>query len=181
MKKSKANHIKEDFLDFKKRDHKSAGPFLSSEIFSYIHKELNPNHVFVFSKLISIQGFVGMITLLFCPQFTLSLTNNHELFHYFHHSFGEGICMMICGAIFIGSGSVFAASILKREEINKIRSTRFLYYFSLISILIMVLILFGAKVYLGLLPYWLFGALFSGLVLFELQTVLRLRLGRLLN
>ena len=58
---------------------------LSERILSFVQSDLNPSHKIVFTKLLAIQGFIGFLTLLFCPQFNLSLTNNFELFHYFHH------------------------------------------------------------------------------------------------
>lgn len=165
------NHkdIKKDFLDFSKNNESSPPKKLDHSILAFIDKELSPNHKLVFLKLIMIQGFVGIVSLAFCPQFNLSLTNNYEVFHYFHHTFGELICMILCGSIFVGSGAIFAAYILKESEIKKIKSSEFLYFFSLTSLALCIFLFIGAEVYFKLASVWAIGAIFSGVILFELN------------
>jgi hypothetical protein len=163
----------EDFLAFTKSEGHSPSNQLSQKILSSIKNDLNPSHKIVFTKLIGIQAFIGTMTLLFCPQFSLSLTNKHELFHYFHHTFGERICMVICGSIFIGSGAVLAAYILKTSEVRKIKESCILYYFSIASIALSLLMLFGVSTYLNLALYWLLGASAGGLLMFETNRVIR--------
>ena len=72
-----------DYQDFLQSDHQSPKE-LDAKIKNSIHEKMNPSHKLVFMKLISIQGFIGFVTMLFCPQFNFSLTNNYDLFHYFH-------------------------------------------------------------------------------------------------
>lgn len=175
MKNKINNHIQRDYEDFTKQKRVSPNHLISSKISKMVLQELNPGHIKVFFKLLMSQGFIAVITMLFCPQFGLSLTNKYELFHYFHHTFGESICMLICGSIFMGSGAVFASSILKRNEILKIRKTKFLYYIAVVSTALPLLLLFGAEVYLNTLPYWLIGSISSGIILFECTSTLRFR------
>lgn len=162
-----------DFLDFVNSKKVSPPNHLSIEVLSLIKADLDPSHKIVFTKLILIQAFIGFITLSFCPQFSLSLTNNHEMFHYFHHTFGEQICMIICGTVFMGSGAIFAAYLLKKEEIKKIKETKFLYYFSISIIFISIFFLLGAQSYLSLIFFWFIGSSLGGLVLFELNRIIR--------
>ena len=112
---------KKDFQDFLNSKGVNPPNELSNKILSFVQADLNPSHKVVFFKLLLIQAFIGFLTLAFCPQFNFSLTNSFDLFHYFHHKFGENICMAICGSIFIGSGAVFAAYLLKSAEIRKIK------------------------------------------------------------
>ena len=135
--------------------------------------DLHPSHSIVFFKLLIIQSFIGFLTLIFCPQFNQSLTNNFELFHYFHHHFGEKICMMICGSIFMGSGALLAAYLLKRSEVLKIKKSVFLYYATLSIIALSSFFLLGADIYLRLSTYWLVGSTIGGFVLFELNRLIR--------
>ena len=164
-----------DFLDFMNSQDIGPPDALSQDIIKYVHKDLNPSHLSVFLKLLGIQGFIGVITLIFCPQFNLSLTNNYELFHYFHYNFGKSICMIICGSIFMGSGAVFASYILKPYEIRKIRKSEVLYYFSLTSIALLSFIILGAEVYLNLAGLWFVGSGVAGILLFEMNVNMRFR------
>jgi hypothetical protein len=164
--------MNKDYNDF--LDSKSITPnHLNDSIINMVSNELNPTHKAVFIKLASIQGFIGFITMLFCPQFNLSLTNNYDLFHYFHMTFGHQVCMVICGSIFLGSGAIFASYILNEAEINKIRKSRFLYYMALSIAAIPIFMIFGAEVYLGLSVFWLVGATFGGIIALELNRLIK--------
>jgi hypothetical protein len=166
MKKSNG-HI--DFEIFEKLDDQAPTEKISNEILSFVNLDLNPTHKSVFIKLLSIQAFIGFLTLLFCPQFQLSLTNSHQVFHYFHHTFGEQMCMILCGSIFIGTGAFFASYLLKFSEIKKIRESKFLYYISISSIALSSFMIQGAEIYLNLMAFWFIGACTSGLIMFEIS------------
>lgn len=165
-----------DFQDFLSSKKESPSKQASAKILNYVHSELRPSPKDVFLKLISIHAFIGLITLVFCPQYNLSFTNSYDIFHYFHHKFGENICMVICGIIFIGTGSIFAASILKYNEINLIRRSKLLYYTSLSILAASILILIGPTTYLDLSLFWLLGASLGGLSFFEIVSKLRSKL-----
>ena len=162
-----------DYLDFMNSEGVNSPDKLNNKILDYVKNDLNPSHKIVFGKLLSIQAFIGFFTLTFCPQFKLSLTNNYALFHYFHHNFGESICMAICGSIFVGSGALLAAYILKASEIRKIKYSRFLYYLSITSIALTTFLILGADIYLNLVIFWFIGAYFGGLLLFEMNRIIR--------
>tara|TARA_R110002072_G_scaffold534_6_gene4082 strand:- start:256267 stop:256788 length:522 start_codon:yes stop_codon:yes gene_type:complete len=162
-----------EYKDFLESETHSPSAELSNTILHKVRQDLNPTHTVVFSKLLGTQLFIGVLTLLFCPQFNLSLTNNYDLFHYFHHTFGEKICMAICGFIFIGSGAVFASYLLKSNEITKIKESRFLYYFSITTIALSTFLILGAQTYLYLSLYWFMGASFGGLITFEINRIIR--------
>lgn len=159
---------KKDFLDFLNPSDKTTKE-MDNRIIEFVSSELNPTHKKVFLKLVLIQSFIGFLTLIFCPQFEFSLTNNYELFHFFHHNFGEKICMSICGSIFIGSGAIFASYILNSAEIRKIRQTNGLYYVFISILALFSFLMLGAKVYLTMSIYWLIGAIIGGHVIFEIN------------
>lgn len=162
-----------DFLDFINTKGINPPEKISRGVLNFVKADLNPSHKIVFSKLLGIQAFIGVLTLTFCPQFSLSLTNSFELFHYFHHTFGEKICMIICGSIFMGSGALFAAYLLKSSEIKKIKASRFLYYTSISILALSSFFLAGTDVYLTLAVYWLLGSTIGGLIIFELNSLIR--------
>ena len=81
--------------------------------------------------------------------------------------------MAICGSIFIGSGAVFAAHLLKSSEIKKIKESRLLYYTSISIIALSSFFLFGSNIYLTLAAYWLVGSTIGGLTVFELSRLIR--------
>lgn len=169
----KENRNEKDYLDFINSKGSNPSAELNNQITNYVRADLNPSHKIVFSKLLGIQAFIGFLTLLFCPQFEISLINNHQLFHYFYHNLGETICTAICGSIFVGSGALFAAYLLKSSEIKKIKNSKILYYASVSIIALSTLFIFGAQVYLNLAIFWFIGASLGGLVVFELNRVIR--------
>ena len=118
----KKDDLNNDLNDFKNNNTSGAPPDVKNNILNYIEKELNPSKTSVFLKLITVQFIVGILTMIFCPQYKLSFTHNYDLFHYFHHTFGEQVCMIICGSIFVGSGAIIAAQILNITEIKVIRA-----------------------------------------------------------
>jgi len=163
----------QDFQSFVTNKDLDPPQSLDESILKRVKGDLNPSHQKVFAKLTIIQSFVGFLTLIFCPQFNFSLTNNYDLFHYFHRAYGEEVCMIICGSIFIGSGAIFASYILKTSEIKKIQNSRFLYYFSLISVFLTTFLILGAEIYVTLTIYWCIGAFISGMVMIELNQIIR--------
>ena len=162
-----------DFQDFIITKGVNPSEKLSNKIRSYVKNDLNPSHKIVFSKLLGIQTLIGLLTMTFCPQFSLSLTNQFELFHYFHHQFGENICVAICGSIFIGSGAIFAVYLLKASEVRKIKESILQYYASISTIALLNFFLLGPETYLTLALYWLIGSTIGGLVMFETNRFIR--------
>lgn len=154
----------------------SPHPALSNRVLSLIKKDLNPRHKMIFLKLIFIKSFVGFLTLTFCPQFNFSLTNNYELFHYFHHNFGNNICSFLCGSIFIGSGASFSAYLLKRSEIEKVYNSEIFYFLFLTLIASLIFGLLGKEVYFLVSLFWFFGAFLGGLFLFKANKIIRFQI-----
>lgn len=166
----------QDFGDFLDSNNSSTPEEVNARVLNYVKSDLDPSHRKVFSKLVCIQGFVGFLTLTFCPQFDLSLTSNDRLFHYLHHAFGANICMAICGSIFIGSGAIFASYVLSLNEIRKIKESKLLYYTSLSSLALASFALIGADVYATMSVFWFLGASLIGALFFECNRLLRFKL-----
>jgi hypothetical protein len=162
-----------DFKDFINSPTQLPPESLNRHIQGLVKKDLNPDFKVVFFKLFSIQAFIGILTMLFCPQFEMSLTNQDQLFHYFHHTFGVYGCFAVCGVLFIGTGAIFASHLLNINEVRKVRSHRILYYFSLTGLAVSFFLFLGAQVYFEMLAAWMFGAIVGGVSLFEFNCVLR--------
>ena len=161
--------MNDDYQDFLSSTAKNPNKAIDEKVLSYVEDRLNPGHKTVFLKLFSVQAFIGFITMLFCPQFNFSLTNNHDLFHYFHHNYGESICMIICGTIFMGTGAFFASFLLKKPEVAKIHQSVFLYYMALSIVALSIFFALGATIYLNLVAFWIVGAISSGVLFFEIS------------
>ncbi len=156
--------IDKDFNDFLKNEEIMPPKALDDLIIQKVESDFGPSHSVVFIKLLFVQAFVGFLSLLLCPQFELSLTNNYELFHFFHHNLGTYWCMAACGTVFIGSGSIVASIILSKQERAKILSSRLLYHMAITGIAISFFLIFGTRIYIDLIAFWAIGAIVSGVV-----------------
>ena len=146
---------------------------LSQSILSYVHSDLNPSPWKVFSKLSLIHALVGGITLLFCPQFGLSLWDGMGMMHIFM-KWGEQVCMLACGAVFM-AGSLLVASLgLRVEEIRVIRKTELLQISILGLLSLGAFLCLGLNIVLSLAAFWFLGSLFGGIITLELGWKLRL-------
>ena len=148
---------------------------LKQSVHQKITEKLNPAKHILFSKLALIQAFIGTLTLLFCPQFKFSLTANDQLYHYFHHTFGHYGCMIACGAIFLGSGMIFAGFILNEDEIRNIKKSRTLFILAISGASLTIFMLIGAEVYLDMALYWILGTLAGGILSFETSSLLKVK------
>ena len=170
----KPPRIPKDYQEFLTSEPVEPSQQLSQSVRDHIRQELDPSHLRVFTKLLLVQSFIGTLTLAFCPQFNLSLTNYYHLFDFFHSQFGRQICMALCGGIFLGSGALFASQILSLAEIRKIRQSRLLYYMTLSMFFLSAFMGLGVNIYLEVLAYWLLGAMIFGVINFELSARIRL-------
>ncbi|MCB9092387.1 MAG: hypothetical protein H6620_07500 [Halobacteriovoraceae bacterium] len=167
------NDLDKDFKNFISNSQYETPKKLRNEVIGFVRNDLNPSRTKVFMKLITIHFVVGILTMIFCPQYNLSITHNYDLFHYFHHNFGEQICMIICGSIFLGSGALIAAQILNKHEIKTISTHKLLFYIAASSFFASAFIFISTNVYLKLVPFWLMGSTLSGLLLFESSLKIR--------
>ena len=73
-------------------------------------------------KVTLIKFFISMvvgllITLFLCPQFGISLSNDHQSFSHFIMELGPTVCGAYCGAVFFAGGSLATSLVLRRNEI----------------------------------------------------------------
>lgn len=173
MTKSK---LDKDFRDFLTKEEANPSKQVSNIISNMVKKDLDPKIQIIYMKLFFIQIITGALTLIFCPQFSISLTGNDAIFHIFHSSFGMYGCMAICGSIFVGSGSMTSAFFLKKPETKKIHKYNFI-TFSLVSFLsLLTFSFFGEVVSVEIILSWLIGAVIGGVVMFEISRLLKVGL-----
>lgn len=169
------NIFNKDFQSFLSEKDTCPPEKIRNFIYSFIKKDLHPSIKTIFAKLFTIQAFMGIVTLSFCPQFSFSLTNNNQLFHFLHNTFGLYICVSICAALFMGLGAVISAQLLTHTELKIIRSSKFLYYLMISLLTVVSFFLIGAEVYLDIASFWLIGALLGGIFMLELSVLFRLK------
>lgn len=162
-----------DYKDFLSHQEIHSSEKVSRDIYNFVNKELSPTKLNVLKKLIFLQLLIGSITLLFCPQFKMSLTANFDLFHYFHRTFGSKICMIICGAIFMTPTTIVACVILNKAEIDLIRDSRGLFSVVISMLSLLCFMLAGAKVFVAMTLFWVLGAVSIPLFIYEINYTLR--------
>jgi len=173
MHNPKKSDYAKDYLSFIDSEKIDPPRELSHRVLDIIIAEMKPSHRLVLGKLILIQAFIGTITMIFCPQFSFSLTSNHDVFHFFHHKFGESICMIICGSIFMGTGALFASFLMKKGEIHRIKESRLLYYLTTSIFFMSIFYILGADIYLRLVSFWLIGSVIGGAIMFEVSRLVK--------
>ena len=172
------NKVHEDWQEFIAGKDERVPTQVHTKLLHHIRAELQPGVVLVFVKLLLMQASTGVLTLLYCPQFELSLTGNIEMLHYFHHNYGMNVCALVCGAIFTAPGAVLAAYLLKTAEINRIRNAGMLYHLGIAAVALLAFCICGADVYNQLALFWLTAAALTATLLFDLNFWLRPRLLR---
>lgn len=132
------------------------------------HEEWSPARGRILAKIILIQLAISIVSLTFCPQFDYSLTNSYALFHFFHHTFGEVICMLLCSSIFTGLGALISSFILRPGEFAAIKTSGPLLFISYTGVALVAFMMMGADIFAQLTFYWAMGSIASGILFFYL-------------
>lgn len=165
----------EEFQEFMGADQAQVPRAVSESILARVHKDLNPSSWLVFAKISAIHAIMGFVTLLFCPQFGLGFTDGMGLMAFFMR-FGDQVCMLGCGAVFMGGSALTASLVLRNEEIRVIRKNELLQISTLALLSMGVFICAGVGVVASLASFWVLGSIIGGLGTFELGWAMRRRL-----
>lgn len=141
-------------------------------VLNYVHKELNPSSFKVFSKISLIHVVVGFVSLLMCPQFGFSPLGNMGLMSVLM-KYGDAVCMLGCGAIFVGGTALISSFALRPEEVRVLRKTKALQFAVLGILSIGAFLCLGAEVLEGLTLIWMLGSLVGGLLSLEIGWAIR--------
>lgn len=135
--------------------------FVKESIHNYVIQDLNPSFASIFSKLALIHLVIGSLSLLICSQFGMG--KGWNLAHAFM-KWGDLVCMMACGSLFLGLTTSIAGVILKQAELRRIRETGY----SMILLLglgsLLVFFCFGAQILVEYAVMWLVGAITAGAI-----------------
>lgn len=149
------------------QEHKESAPLSwSLAIHDQIQQDLKVEWLALLLKFYAIQWILGSVTLAFCQQFGFGQGHLAMIFM----SYGEALCMVLCGAFFMGFGALGAAYLLKDAELTALRRQ---FYWPLGWNGILLLWFFsqlGAEILFSLGAFWLLGGLIA--------TVSSLELGR---
>ena len=148
-----------DFQEFLNAPEVRPPAHIREEIFQVVHRDLNPSLWLVMAKLGGIHAFVGSLSLLLCSQFGMGRGLN--LMQAFM-GYGNFVCMMFCGALFLGLTTLVAGFILSSTELTKIRKTSYAPIFLLGTLSLVVFFCLGAEIAFSLALAWMMGAIVFG-------------------
>ena len=164
-----------DFAEFHSIEATEVPSQLSEKVLGRIHAELHPSPFLVFGKTTAIHLLAGLVTLLFCPQFGVSFTSNMGVMGYLMR-FGESVCMLGCGALFMALSLFIASFALKPEEVRTLKGSELFQLAGLSALSLAVFICAGAEVVFSLGIIWFAGAVLGGILSLEAGWILRRRL-----
>ena len=159
-------------------------PFtLKDKIKNDIHQRLNPSWSKVFLKLAMIQFFSSFFVFLICPQFNLGFFPQSYLGFfpqsylgffpqsYLGHlfmSWGELACNIACGALFTGTGLLFALYFLTSDELRVLRFNQFSTFFLVCLLSLGAFMILGVEFQFIIFVVWILGAMLSSIAGLEL-------------
>lgn len=156
----------EEFNEFISAEPVQPPQNVTENIVFRVHSDLNPTSWLVFAKLSAIHAVVGFVTLLFCPQFGFGFTEGMGLMALFM-KYGDQVCMLGCGAVFMSGSALTASLLLKREELRAIRKVEALQISALALISMGVFICAGVGIVMSLGAFWVLGSILGGIGTFE--------------
>ena len=164
-----------DFADYISTELVEVPASLSERVLGGIGAELNPSALSVFGKVSLVQFLGGLSTLLFCPQFGLSLSSSLGLMPYLMR-FGESFCMLGCGALFTGFSLLIVSFTLRPEEIRILKKHEIVQLISVSTLSLGAFLCLGGEVVLALGLVWLLGAVIGGALTLKIGWGMRKKL-----
>lgn len=161
-----------DFQDFTSLEVSHPPSSLSDKIIAKVRSDLSPSAFLVFSKMGFVHLLVGGLTLLYCPQFGLSVTSSMGLMPLLM-KYGESVCMLGCGALFTGVSLLVVSLVLRPEEVRVLKEHQVLQLSLLTFLSLGAFICVGGEVVLSLGLIWALGAILGGSLSLELGWIYR--------
>jgi ribulose 1,5-bisphosphate carboxylase large subunit-like protein len=93
--------------------------------------------------------------------------------HTLHLATPPALFYIICGLIFVITGGALSGLVLNRSEIRSVATARYPYFAAYAVLAYVVLIAFGAEVFVASSLTWMVGALMGNILGFEAMTRLR--------
>jgi hypothetical protein len=172
VKKSLMSQESTEFQEFLSAPEIDPPKKLAEKIFSQVHRDLHPSQVAVLSKLALIHAGAGTLTLLSCPYSEIYLIQRFSPMNLLM-GFGEQVCMLGCGAVFLGGSALVASLALRQEEVQVIRKA-WIYQLPVVTMLSTGFFVLAGLLYLqGLFLFWALGSILGGFVTLELGWAFR--------
>lgn len=168
--------MKNDFQDFVSKDsliESNIPKDIEKNVLTIIESQMNPSQSIILLKLFAIHLLMGTLTLLFCPQFSFSLTGNDQFYLFLHQLLGHEGCMIACGVIFMTPGALVASWVLGLDEMNAIKKSIYLHIMAITSFALVAFIMIDAQVYKDIAILWVIGALLGAISGFHVVKILR--------
>ena len=174
MRSSKSeSELMNEFAEFV--DAKPAAPLKSTDakILGMVETDLRPALWRIFSKVTLVQVAAGLVTLTVCPQFGVGFGHHNEFLHTLHLATPPALFYIICGLFFVITGGAISGLVLSRTEIRSIAKAKYPYFAVYAVLAYVVLIAFGAEVFVASSLTWMLGALLGDVLGFEAMARLR--------
>ncbi|HEY8278466.1 MAG TPA: hypothetical protein VIH99_02505 [Bdellovibrionota bacterium] len=163
---------KSELQEFLEAERLSPPVVLSEAVRSKIFVKLQPPFWQVLGKLAFIQTLAGALSLAYCPQFGMAFSRSHGLMHYLMQ-YGKSVCMLGCGALFVGVSLLAASLVLRPEEVRALRERRLLQITATVGLSLGAFVCFGAEVMEAMTLAWALGATLGGMATLELGWSIR--------
>lgn len=167
--KRSENELLHEFREFVKSD-SSVPQELSEKILRFVRNDLSPTSFYVFSRILLIHLFVGTLSLAICDQFGVNPFNTSFSLTYYFIKAGHGVCMTLCGFLFLSLTTGASWLILDTNEFLVLKQNTFLQIFFLSFLSLGFFLLLGAKIIFTAAVFWLTGAVLGGIVVVYLTS-----------
>lgn len=161
---------KNDFQDFLRTAEELPPREVSEAILSRVRQELSPSLFRVSSKLLGVHLVASLASLQICSQFGVGRMT--ALTHVFM-GFGEAVCMLACGAVFLGLTALVASLWLSVPELVVLRKAGYLPILGLGLISLVVFAALGEGMLVSLALLWFMGGIVAAVGATELGLRLR--------
>jgi hypothetical protein len=155
----------------------NGGPpeLITSKILEKVRRDLNPSAFLIFVKLAGLQVVTGFVTMLYCPQFGISLTSSSGVMS-FLMKYDEHICMAACGALFLSLCGLSIVLFFRPEELRELRRNQLALFSSLGIGSLGIFVCFGSGVLSTLGMAWFLGSIIGALTTFNFGFFLKRKL-----
>ena len=167
------SELMHEFAEFV--DAKPVAPLKSTDatILEMVGKDLRPALWKTFSKVTLVEVAAGLVTLIICPQFGVGFGHHNQLLHTLHLATHPVLFYIICGLFFVVAGGALSGIVLSRDEIRSVTTARYPYFTAYAVMMYVVLVAFGAEVFVASSLTWMLGALLGNILSFEAMIRLR--------
>ncbi len=132
---------------------------ISNTVLTYVNKRLNPSILWTLIKVFLFHVFGSASTLLFCPQYGLSLIGSSQGVMPYLMKIHPAFCFVVCGIIWMVGGQVLSYFFLTLDEKRVLGNYRWGFAFGAIALSLLGFACLGSLTFDLWLGLWLVGAL----------------------